>query len=113
MLGAKPDKLTRFSVAITEMRLLPASRAAFERRGLWLWLFEEFIRRRTDASATLLIFFTGAIPRRPKLGRDLVVAAALANQRLKVRLAKLVVGNDRFVAHRAAPVVRTGGASAG
>ena len=103
MLGAKPHKLTGFGIAISEIRLLPARGAGFERRRFWLrQLFEELIRGRTDASATLLPFRVGAVPGRPQLWRDLVVAAALLDQRLQIRLAKFVVGNGELVGHRAA-----------
>src|SRR5215471_761810 len=101
MLAAEPDEFTGVGVAISEIRLLPARGAGFERRRFWLrQLFEELILGRTDASAALLIFRVGAIPRAPKLGCDPVVAAALADQRLQIRLAEIVVGDDGFVVHR-------------
>src|SRR6516164_2689784 len=102
MLAAEPDEFTGVGVAISEIRLLPARGAGFERRRFWLrQLFEELILGRTDASAALLIFRVGAIPRAPKLGRDPVVAAALADQHLQIRLAKFVV--EERIGHRAPP----------
>jgi hypothetical protein len=73
MLGAKPDKLTGFGIAIAKLSFLPASRAAFERDWLWLWqLVQQFvhgrIRGRTDASATLLPFGIKPVPLAPLFG---------------------------------------------